>query len=530
MLTGFFILAGVALSLTQADYIRRSIDAALDGNARLVWRSVGCFAAAVAARLLRDMAYGRVTARIEANLNRDLKNDLTRAILDADMGYMLTQPAGELLTRHNDDTGAVAGFICGGITRFAFEPLMMLGGLVYLMRFNLTLSLITFAATPVLAVLLYKRSGRAGRLHEAQMEKRGVFTESLYDAVQGAETVRAYHMKPYLLNKGRSQADSLRASEVEYCFNDSIALALIMAVSYVPQVLALLFGGGLALRGVISVSLLFAYASLISLINAPAIWVFSAFNDMKKAARSMKRLDEVRLAKQERAGGDASAPVLLPGTPALRFENLSFAYEDAPVLNGVDLTVPMGKHIGLSGESGAGKTTLLNLLCGFYTQQAGRVVVLGRDVDTWDLTALRKHIAYVSQEDVILPGSLYENIRLGDLTASREAVLHAVRRAGLDGLIQALPQGVDTALTENGGNLSGGQRQRICLARAFLKDAPLLVLDEPTASLDPETERFVLHSLAETGDKAVLVISHNPAALAFCDEVYQLSGGRCVKR
>jgi ABC-type multidrug transport system fused ATPase/permease subunit len=200
-------------------------------------------------------------------------------------------------------------------------------------------------------------------------------------------------------------------------------------------------------------------------------------------------------------------------------------------LNDINLELDKGKCIGIAGDSGAGKSTIINLICGFYQPTNGKITVFGEDISHWNLAALRSNIASVSQDNHLLPDTLFENIRYSRLDASREEIYTAVEKAGLSEFIDSLPSGLDTVLTENGANLSGGQRQRISLARSLLKESPIYIFDEPTASLNPTTVNLVMDSIRELSrEKSVIIISHDPTVLPLCDEIYLLKDGTIIEK
>lgn len=230
---------------------------------------------------------------------------------------------------------------------------------------------------------------------------------------------------------------------------------------------------------------------------------------------------------------EAAAEVVVGGAPpgrlreGVRLERVSFAYDERPVLHDLDLLIPAGRFVAIQGESGSGKTTLADLVTGLHRPVHGRVLVDGRDLSELDLRAWRSEIGYVPQEMLLLNGTIHANITLGDTTLSREDVERAVSLAGADDFISRLPDGLDSEVGERGAMLSGGQRQRIAIARALVTRPTLLILDEVTTALDPETERAICETLAGLrGDVTILSISHQTAMREVADESYMMRGRR----
>jgi ATP-binding cassette, subfamily B, bacterial MsbA len=214
---------------------------------------------------------------------------------------------------------------------------------------------------------------------------------------------------------------------------------------------------------------------------------------------------------------------------AIRFENLSFAYDDEPVLREVNLEIPIGKVIALVGPSGAGKSTFASLIPRFYDPQSGRITLDGTDLREFTKKDLRSHIAVVPQMPSLFVGTIEENIRIGRLDATDAEVIEAARKAHADEFIRTLPDGYQTQVGERGDQLSGGQRQRIAIARAFLRDAPILILDEATSALDSESEAMVQHALAElVKGRTTFIIAHRFSTITIADRILVFEGGRIV--
>jgi len=226
-----------------------------------------------------------------------------------------------------------------------------------------------------------------------------------------------------------------------------------------------------------------------------------------------------------------AAPDLAVRGGEIRFEQVRFSYKPGVVaLAGLDLVAPAGRTTALVGVSGGGKTTALNLLQRFWTPDSGRILIDGRDIAEVSLASLRRRIALVSQDVFLFDGTIRDNIKAGRPEASEEETAAAARAAHADAFIRALPNGYDTAVGELGGQVSGGQRQRIALARAFLKDAPVVLLDEPTSALDSETEGVIQRALDELSEgRTTLVIAHRLATVLRADLIHVVDEGRVVE-
>ena len=249
---------------------------------------------------------------------------------------------------------------------------------------------------------------------------------------------------------------------------------------------------------------------------------------------AVDRVEEALQIPQEEqrtpSGNDPAVSLAFGRTPSIEFRDVSFGYNcDRQVLEHVSFTLPGGDRMALHGSSGSGKTTVLKLLLGMYAPGAGTITLGDVDVRSLPLEALRGSIAVVPQEPWLFPGTVRENILLGRADATREDVIRAAELAHAHEFIEALPQGYDTVLDERGANLSGGQRQRLCLARAFLKDAPVLFLDEPTSAVDAESERLIGESVERlSAGRTVVTIAHTAEMLDKADVRIVLDGGRAI--
>jgi subfamily B ATP-binding cassette protein MsbA len=245
---------------------------------------------------------------------------------------------------------------------------------------------------------------------------------------------------------------------------------------------------------------------------------------------SLERL--IALFKLQPTVREAAHPVAMGDfTRGLEFRNVGFSYGDAPVLDNISFTLARGQRLGLAGESGSGKSSLINLVFRFYDPTAGQIEIDGVPLETLRIADLRFHLALVSQDILLFNATVAENIALGKIGATREEIIAAAREAHAHDFITALPQGYDTPLGERGQRLSGGQRQRIAIARAFVRNAPILVLDEATASLDSQSEAEVQKAIDHLAEnRTVICVAHRLSTLRSMDQILVLDKGRIVEQ
>lgn len=557
LLLFLLMLFSVGINLIRVNFIQSSIDAILVRDMGKVLLVFGLFAVVTMMRLAQKYIYGNLYNQVFICMERYLKQQFADKLLRADMAETDHLGSGDLTNKYGSDIPKALEFLKQGFSNYLLNPLLMLGGFFYLFSYHWKLSLSVFLPIPLLAFLLNIMSRKASVVYARLQGLNSAWSEQIYDAVQGAETIKAYQMQRTQLTKIRKILTDIRNENRNYSVKlITVTLALIMAVTYVPMVTVFLYGAWLVAAGEISVSLLFGYSQLINYVTTPIINLFSSLVSMKNACRSMERLDEVMEMKDERSG---ASPVGTDGknleeeaetvrqqgdmiqqkkktiqektcNTAILMEDVSFGYHPGtPVVAHLELQIPRGQCVGIMGSSGAGKSTIIKLLCGLYEPDRGKIALFGKDIRQTGLEELRSRITYVPQSALCLSETIAENVRLTNPDATEEKIWAALKKAELLEEIRALPKSIHTVLTEDGDNLSGGQRQRIALARAFSSNSPLFIFDEPTSALDSSAEAGIVRNIAEKMRKdgsTCILISHSLNTLRYCDKIYCLEGGK----
>jgi subfamily B ATP-binding cassette protein MsbA/ATP-binding cassette subfamily B protein AbcA/BmrA len=298
----------------------------------------------------------------------------------------------------------------------------------------------------------------------------------------------------------------------------------------VPFIIAFGLGGYLIIDKQMTFGSLFAFINLLNWVVNPLGNMPPIIASMGEAAGAAQRIFKLLDQDIERDSGRVNRPIQ-DSQAIIQLEDVSFAYSDGvPVLKDVDLDIRKGQTVAVVGPSGGGKSTLLKLILGFYRPPHGLIRLFGDDLNEWKLSAARQQMAFVAQDSYLFPVSLAENIRCGRPGASQADVERAARLANIHDFIAGLPDGYETNAGEWGSRLSGGQKQRISLARAILKDAPILLLDEPTSALDAESEALVQEALERfTQDRTTVVIAHRLSTIKNADRVLVLHDGEIVE-
>jgi len=390
------------------------------------------------------------------------------------------------------------------------------------------LSLIAFGAIPATLVPVVRFSKRLRRSTGDSVATLGQISELALETVAGIRVIQSFCTEEW---ESRRFADANRRwlkFERRIAAVRSVSSPLMEVMAAVGLSAAIWWVGGRILSGALEPGKFFSFVAAVLLLYQPVKQLGRVGQMAIQGAAAGERILEVLDATTDVP--DAGKDVLSPFRSEIQFERVSFSYGDAPVLEEVSFRIGRGEVVALVGASGGGKTTAANLLPRFWDPTAGRITVDGKDVREVTIASLRAQIALVTQETVLFNDSVRANIAYGLPDVPQEVVERAARMAQAHEFICAMPEGYQTRVGEKGVRLSGGQRQRIAIARAFLKDAPILVLDEATSALDADSEREVQRALENLmGHRTTLVIAHRLSTIRNADRIVVLAGGRVVE-
>jgi ABC-type multidrug transport system fused ATPase/permease subunit len=440
--------------------------------------------------------------------------------------------SGSIINRVTGDVQSVRAFVDQVLIQSLILVLSLGVYLVYMISKHPGLTAACVATTPLLwtAATLFSRWVQPAYAESRRRADRLVtfYTET----VQGIRVIKGFAREPERQAAFAEHNAAVRDQQESIFRRVSLFTPTIDGLGQINLVVLLGYGGLLVARGRLTLGDLVVFAGLLQQFAGQVSTLANIVNTLQQSLISARRVFEVLDAPVEVA---SPAQPIVPGrlAGAVRFEDVHFSYHHAgtPALAEVDFEVAPGQRVVLFGETGSGKTSLLALIPRFYDPVGGQICIDGVDLRRYDLEALRAQVGIVFQESFLFAASIADNLAFGRPGASRQEIQRAAELASAHAFVSALPEGYDTVLEEGGGNLSGGQRQRLAIARAILRDPPILLLDDPTAAVDAETEGEVLEALARVAERrTTIVATHRLVACYGADLILVLEDGRVVER
>ncbi|KAB7785481.1 Efflux ABC transporter permease/ATP-binding protein YwjA [Methylorubrum populi] len=430
------------------------------------------------------------------------------------------QKTGHLVARVTKDLEEIGEVAHHGPEDVFIAVMTLVGAFVLMFLVHPPLALMTLAILPLIAFVTIRYGGRMTRNWQAQYGRVGAFNARIEENVGGIRVVKAFANEAHERALFASDNLKYRTTKLEAYRLMAGALSINYLGLRLVQIVVLLGGAAFVVRGDLTAGGFVGFLLLVGVFYRPLEKIGAVIETYPKGIAGFRRYQQLLATEPDIADRPGAVPAP-PLKGEIRFEGVRFGYSpDRPVLDGVDLTIRAGETVAFVGPSGAGKTTLLSLIPRFYEAEGGRITIDGHDIRDLTLASLRGQIGIVQQDVFLFAGTIRENIAYGRLDASEAEILDAAARARLDGLIAALPEGLDTVIGERGVKLSGGQKQRLAIARAFLKNPPILILDEATSALDTQTEREIQASLSELAEgRTTLVIAHRLATIRHADRI-----------
>jgi len=528
---GLFMLLSSAMISAQTYLVKPVIDKVIIGHdwALGKWIPLALIVVSLlkgATWYARDYFMGYVGQRIV----NDIRDRLYSHIQTLSFSYFTRTPTGVIISRIINDVNLVQGALTrapSSLVQGLFTMLALTGYILYL---NWRLAAFSLIVLPIAGFALSKFSRRFRRTSTRMQEQIGDLTMHLHETVSGVRIVKAFGMEDYEGRRFAARNKQLFNSLMQSIKTSALSHPVMEVISMTGTSLVILYGlWAIILRKTMTPGDFFSFMVALVFFYRPLKDLNGINNIVQDGIAAAKRIFEV-LDTEPEIRSAPNATGLARDFRTIDFRNVSFRYEEAPVLRNINLAVRAGETIAIVGKSGGGKTTLVNLIPRFYDVSDGAILIDGKDIRSLTLESLRGAMAMVTQQTILFNDTVRNNIAYGHTEKSADAIVAAARAAHADGFIRGLPQGYDTAIGESGVKLSGGQRQRIAIARALLKDAPILILDEATSALDSESEREVQNALeALMQGRTSFVIAHRLSTILNADRIIVLRDGRLVE-
>ncbi|KQL46791.1 ABC transporter [Brevibacillus choshinensis] len=508
-----------------------TIDHAIPGKRydQLPWIAVGIVAAALLLSLFTYVSSYLLSYVGLHTINR-LRNELYRHIQMQDMAFFDKTRTGDLMSRITGDVSILQQLVSSGMLQMVTELVTFFAIAIYMLYIDPQLTLLMLATFPLLFLFTRKVGRRMRSSFRAVQESSAEVNNHLQENLSGIRLMKAYASESYEAERftnrtSRNMQASITANRFTAIFAPTIDL-----LNYVGMAAVLLFGAWQVMSGELSIGAIVAFLAYLRLLQNPVRQLSRMMNMIQQSAAAYERIEEILDTKPSITEKENARPLpIIQGS--VEYRHVDFAYQsDVPVLRDFHLTIAPGTMTALVGSSGAGKSTVAHLLSRFYDPSRGTLLVDGIDIKDVQITSLRGQLGIVSQDIVLLNGTIRDNIAYGKPDATDQEVEEAARAANAHEFIQAFPEGYQSPVGERGVKLSGGQKQRLSIARAILKNPRLIILDEATAALDTESEQLIQHALSQLlAGRTCLVIAHRLSTIQQADQIVVLEKGSIIE-
>lgn len=485
----------------------------------LVFTMIG-FAAAFVQRLL--------AAKYALLICTKYRNAIVQKLYRLEYRYFDTNHSATVLNKVAGDFSEINDFLESLLPEILGSLISLVIYAIYIGKLNIQLFILIIFCYPIIFKIANILMQKIAGLNKTYREKTDTMTEITQDAVNGILVLRSFGIEEIFQRKMHVAADELVKNEEKRTQISNTAIVIKLLLQNLPNLISAVYAVSLVSRGSLSLGELVGFVLILnkfvdSFVGLPFMMV-----DAAAGMVCVKRMEDILATKEEENGKETQPR---ENESVITFENVTFGYtEGKKVLEDLNFEVKKGENVAIVGESGSGKSTIFHILCGFYPKTGGALRILGRTMEEWDKESLRKYIALVSQNVFLFPMTIEENIAYGNPQATHEEIVEACKKAEIHDFIMSLPEGYRTLVGERGAILSGGQKQRIAIARAILKDAPILLLDEPTSAIDVETEQFIQKALQTVSQgRTCLTIAHRLSTIEHADCIMVLKNGKIAE-
>ncbi|MCP4747100.1 MAG: ABC transporter ATP-binding protein [Desulfobacteraceae bacterium] len=467
---------------------------------------------------------------VAQDIIRLLRNKLYDKIQDLPLSFFQKERTGVLMSRITNDVNVLRNMVSTAVTSSLRDTSTIIGLASVIIYMNWRLALIAFVVLPVAFFPVFELGRRVRRVSTGCQEAIGDLSAFLHETLAGSKIVKAFGMEDHEKKRFFHKTQKLFDMEIKGIIVRSLSSPIMEFFGGIAIAFVIWYGGWEVMKGVSTPGSFMSFLTCTLLMYDPIKKLSNLNNAIQQGLAATDRIYDI--IEMPLDINDPQQPKELAAGPhALKFENVSFSYGNKEVLNQIDLTIDKGRVLALAGMSGGGKSTLVNLIPRFFDVSKGRILIDDEDIRQFAIKDLRSQIAIVTQEPILFNETVRDNIAYGNRQATDEQIVEAAQAAYAHDFILRFPKGYETVIGELGGRLSGGEKQRLCIARALLKNAPILILDEATSSLDSEAEAVVQKALENLmRGRTTVVIAHRLSTIVNADKIAVIVNGRIKER
>ncbi|HYY72705.1 MAG TPA: ABC transporter ATP-binding protein [Candidatus Bathyarchaeia archaeon] len=515
---------------SRVPLIHHWLDAAPFTGMQIVY---GCCAAVLLIALITGLTtycFTRLIGNIGQHFVFDLRRDLFGHMQRLSLRFHDTQRTGDLTTRLTHDIQSIQDFIANGIVVFCTNTLLLTGMAVLMFWVNWRFALATLSVAPLMLWLVYRNRMLIKRATRKARASTGLLAALAQETLASIRIVQGLAQEDQIDDRFEAQSETTLQAYLESVRYQARIAPVVDVLSAVGLAMVMWYGARCVLAGQLTTGDVIIFFAYVNSFFTPMKAISRSANTFTKASIGAERIVEVLQHRSEVRDRKRARPApQFKG--AIEFRNVSFEYESGvPVLSKVNLSIAPGQKLAIVGATGAGKSTLVSLVPRFYDPTEGVVLIDGEDIRNYSLRSVREQISLVLQDSLLLSGTIRDNLAFGRMEATDEEICAAAVTANAEEFICRLPEAYDTRVGERGTTLSGGQKQRIAIARAVLRNAPILILDEPTSGLDAIAERTVMNALERAAaGRTTLIIAHRLSTVRLADRIIVIDGARIVE-
>lgn len=471
-----------------------------------------------------------MATKIRVDLVKNMRMAIFNNVTQMHIGFFNDKRKGDLISRFTNDVLEVESAVMNSLKAVLKEPLTILAYFIVLFKISPQLTLFTLLVFPIAGGILAEIIKRLKRQATQSQDSLGRIVNILDETFGGMRVVKAFNARNFVTKKMEEESLLYRRLNKSMSYKNELAspVSEILGVLIIAGVI--FYGGKMVFDQSITAEAFLGFIAAFTMIIQPAKNFSNGITSLQRGVASAKRIFEV-IDMQPVIQNKPNAVELKSFDQSIEFKNVSFAYDTEHVLKDINLKIEKGKTIALVGPSGGGKSTLADLVPRFYDPTVGELVIDGKPLSDYEIESLRKFMGVVTQESILFNDTIFNNISFGMEGATEEAVARAARIANAHDFIMQTENGYQTIIGERGSKLSGGQRQRLSIARAVLKNPPILILDEATSALDSESEKLVQDALFNLmKNRTSIVIAHRLSTIQHADEIIVIQDGKIVER